>query len=37
MFDMINLSVILSPAATLELHIPIGAILYLIFTRTNRK
>lgn len=34
---MFDLSVILSPAATLELHIPIGAVLYLIFSRVNRK
>lgn len=37
MFDLIELSVIHSSAATLELHIPIGAVLYLIFRRTNRK
>lgn len=37
MFDLIELSVVLSPAATLEVHLPIGFILYLIFSRSARK
>lgn len=36
-FDLIQLSVILSPAVTLEVHLPVGFLLYVIFSRGSRK
>ncbi|BFP55212.1 hypothetical protein SCMC78_50190 [Streptomyces sp. CMC78] len=37
MFDLIELSVILSPGVTLKVHLPVGFLLYAIFSRGSRK
>lgn len=37
MFNLIELSVVLSPEATLEFHIPVGAALYAIFSWARRR